>query len=105
MGRTFTWAVRNGARPDHRNAPGSATPTPPVRKMNGGLAFRSGAIVQDRTVMHAQIAKFALGQIVRHREQAFRGVVVDVDAVYAGAPGEADPATESQPFYQVLAMG
>ena len=53
----------------------------------------------------AQTAKFGLGQIVRHREQAFRGVVVDIDAVYAGPPSEPDPDQRNQPFYRVLAMG
>lgn len=53
----------------------------------------------------AQTAKFGLGQIVRHREQAFRGVVVDVDAAYAGPAGEPGPDKRDQCFYQVLAMG
>lgn len=50
-------------------------------------------------------AKFGLGQIVRHRDAAFRGVVIDVDPVYAGAPGETGEITPDQPFYQVLAIG
>ena len=53
----------------------------------------------------AQTAKFGLGQIVRHREQAFRGVVVDVDAAYNGPMDEPGPDQRDQPFYQVLAMG
>ena len=52
-----------------------------------------------------QTAKFGLGQIVRHREESFRGVVVDVDAVYAGAAHEPGPDHRGQPFYRVLAMG
>ena len=53
----------------------------------------------------SQTAKFGLGQIVRHREESFRGVVVDVDAVYAGAAHEPGPEHRDQPFYRVLAMG
>ena len=50
-------------------------------------------------------AKFGLGQIVRHRAESFRGVVVDVDAAYAGPDGEPGPDRRDQPFYRVLAMG
>ena len=50
-------------------------------------------------------ARFGLGQIVRHRDNAFRGVVVDVDPRYAGLPGDTDPGQEAQPFYQVFAIG
>ena len=50
-------------------------------------------------------AKFGLGQIVRHREESFRGVVVDVDAAYAGPANEPGPDNRDQPFYRVLAMG
>ncbi len=51
------------------------------------------------------VAKFGLGQIVRHRDAAFRGVVIDIDACYAGLPGETGAVTPDQPFYQVLAIG
>jgi len=50
-------------------------------------------------------AKFGLGQIVRHNEAAFRGVVVDVDPSYAGPEGQPGPVLRDQPFYRVLAMG
>ncbi|WP_396593958.1 heat shock protein HspQ [Brevundimonas sp. R86498] len=50
-------------------------------------------------------AKFGLGQIVRHRQESFRGVVVDVDAAYAGPAHEPGPDQHDQPFYRVLAMG
>lgn len=50
-------------------------------------------------------AKFGLGQIVRHREESFRGVVVDVDATYAGPATDPGPDHRDQPFYRVLAMG
>ncbi|HYC74534.1 heat shock protein HspQ [Brevundimonas sp.] len=54
---------------------------------------------------HEIIAKFGLGQIVRHREAAFRGVVIDVDPVFAGKAGETGEISPDQPFYQVLALG
>ncbi len=50
-------------------------------------------------------AKFGLGQIVRHREQAFRGLIVDVDPIYAGPADQPGPDHRDQPFYRVLAMG
>ena len=53
----------------------------------------------------SQTAKFGLGQIVRHREESFRGVVVDVDARYAGPANEPGPHQRDQPFYRILAMG
>jgi heat shock protein HspQ len=53
----------------------------------------------------SSIAKFGLGQIVRHRDAAFRGVVIDIDPSYAGDPGETGGFTPDQPFYQVLAIG
>ena len=50
-------------------------------------------------------AKFGLGQIVRHTDAAFCGVVVDVDAAYAGPDGDPGPKDRRQPFYQVFVMG
>ena len=50
------------------------------------------------------VAKFGLGQIVRHRDAAFRGVVIDIDATYAGLPGETGEDAPDQPVYQVLAF-
>ena len=49
--------------------------------------------------------RFSLGQIVRHRDDAFRGVVMDVDAAYAGTAGETGEVSPEQPFYRVFAMG
>lgn len=53
----------------------------------------------------SRTAKFGLGQIVQHNTQAFRGVIVDVDPVYAGPADEPGPDDRDQPFYRVLAMG
>ena len=54
--------------------------------------------------------KFALGQIVRHRLQAFRGVIYDVDPVfnnteewYQSIPPQRRPRKD-QPFYHLLAQ-
>lgn len=54
-------------------------------------------------------AKFALGQVVRHRVHPFRGVIFDVDPTfdntdewYESIPAESRPAKD-QPFYHLLA--
>ena len=54
-------------------------------------------------------AKYALGQVVRHKKHPFRGVVFDVDPEfsnteewYAAIPEDSRPARE-QPFYHLLA--
>ena len=54
-------------------------------------------------------AKFGLGQVVRHRKHPFRGVVFDVDAIfantdewYAAIPEDSRPSKD-QPFYHLLA--
>ena len=54
-------------------------------------------------------AKYALGQVVRHRVYAFRGVVFDIDPVFNNTedwwesiPAEIRPVKD-QPFYHLLA--
>lgn len=54
-------------------------------------------------------AKFRLGQVVRHKERPFRGVIFDVDPQFANTdewyqsiPEEARPAKD-QPFYHLYA--
>ena len=54
-------------------------------------------------------AKFALGDVVRHRVFPFRGVIVDVDPEFANTeewyqsiPEDIRPAKD-QPFYHLLA--
>jgi len=54
-------------------------------------------------------AKFQIGQIVRHRIYPFRGVIFDVDPVFANTeewlmsiPEEVRPRRD-QPFYHLLA--
>jgi len=55
-------------------------------------------------------AKFSVGQIVRHRLFAFRGVIFDVDPVFSNSeewyqsiPAERRPSKD-QPFYHLLAQ-
>ena len=57
----------------------------------------------------ARRARFAIGDVVRHRLYPFRGVIYDVDPVFANTeewyesiPREVRPAKD-QPFYHLLA--
>ena len=56
-------------------------------------------------------ARFAIGQVVRHRMFDFRGVVFDVDPVFTNsdewyeAIPEAIRPDKNQPFYHLLAEG
>lgn len=59
--------------------------------------------------MTMRSAKYAIGQIVRHRIYPFRGVVFDVDPVFANTeewwlsiPEELRPSKD-QPFYHLYA--
>ena len=54
-------------------------------------------------------AKYHLGQVLQHRKHTFRGVVFDVDAIfanteewYAAIPEDSRPSKD-QPFYHLLA--
>ncbi len=54
-------------------------------------------------------AKFAIGQVVKHREYSFRGVIYDVDPEFSNTeewwqaiPEDIRPAKE-QPYYHLLA--
>ena len=57
-----------------------------------------------------RLAKFAIGQVVRHRFYPFRGVIYDVDPVFANTeewwesiPAEVRPSKD-QPYYHLLAQ-
>ena len=59
--------------------------------------------------MKAQTAKFGIGQVVRHRKYPFRGVIYDVDPIFANTeewwqsiPEDVRPRKE-QPFYHLYA--
>lgn len=56
-----------------------------------------------------RVAKYSLGQIVRHRERPFRGVIFDVDPQFANTeewyesiPEDIRPSRD-QPFYHLYA--
>ena len=59
--------------------------------------------------MKPNTAKFAIGQVVKHRKFPFRGIIYDVDPVFANTeawwqaiPEEARPRKD-QPFYHLFA--
>ena len=59
--------------------------------------------------MNTRLAKFNIGQVVRHRVFAFRGVIFDVDPVFNNTeeywlsiPADIRPHKD-QPFYHLLA--
>ncbi len=59
--------------------------------------------------MDAPVARFCIGQVVRHRAFAFRGVIFDVDPQFSNTeewwrsiPDEIRPRKD-QPFYHLLA--
>ncbi len=59
--------------------------------------------------MQARLAKFSIGQVVKHRIFPFRGVIFDVDPEFSNTeewwnsiPAEVRP-TKDQPFYHLLA--
>ena len=59
--------------------------------------------------MEARLAKFRIGQVVKHRVFPFRGVIFDVDPEFANTeewwrsiPDEIRPRKD-QPFYHLLA--
>ncbi|HZZ59731.1 MAG TPA: heat shock protein HspQ [Roseiarcus sp.] len=59
--------------------------------------------------MTTRFAKYGIGQVVKHRVYPFRGVIFDVDPVFANSeewwlsiPPEVRPAKD-QPFYRLYA--
>ena len=59
--------------------------------------------------MNTRLAKYAIGQVVRHRIYPFRGVIFDVDPTFSNTeeywmsiPEHVRPAKD-QPFYHLLA--
>jgi heat shock protein HspQ len=63
----------------------------------------------DEPLIRASVAKFAIGQVVRHRIFPFRGVIFDVDPEFSNTeewwlsiPEEVRPRKD-QPFYHLLA--
>ena len=61
------------------------------------------------TGMKPRTAKFGIGQVVKHRRYPFRGIIYDVDPVFANTeewwraiPEKVRPRKD-QPFYHLLA--
>lgn len=59
--------------------------------------------------MKTRVAKFGIGQVVRHRKYSFRGVIFDIDPIFANTeewwlsiPENVRPRKD-QPFYHLLA--
>src|SRR5215217_8264197 len=73
------------------------------------LRFATGSAISYIRPMKAFVAKYAIGQVVRHRLFPFRGVIFDVDPVFNNTeewwlaiPEEIRPAKD-QPYYHLLA--
>lgn len=68
------------------------------------------AQIEDEPASSAfRVAKFGIGQVVKHRVFSFRGVIFDVDPVFANTeawwlaiPADIRP-DKDQPFYHLLA--
>jgi heat shock protein HspQ len=65
--------------------------------------------IEEVQTMQTRTAKFPIGQIVRHRRYAFRGVIFDVDPTFSNTeewwlsiPEEVRPRKD-QPFYHLFA--
>jgi heat shock protein HspQ len=72
----------------------------------GFFTDSSGAAARAPAIAHA---RFTIGELVRHRLFEFRGVIFDVDPVFANSeewyqaiPEEMRPSKD-QPFYHLLA--
>ncbi len=59
--------------------------------------------------MESRVAKFRIGQVVKHRKFPFRGVIFDVDPVFANTeewwlaiPADVRPSKD-QPYYHLFA--
>jgi heat shock protein HspQ len=76
----------------------------------GAMRYNGMTVGEGRSeAMETRNAKFGIGQIVKHRFYPFRGVIFDVDPVFANTeewwrsiPTEVRPAKE-QPFYHLYA--
>jgi len=84
-----------------------------ARKGGAGAGARSeGASPRNsgaQAVSRIHVAKYAIGQVVRHRVYPFRGVIFDIDPVFDNTeewwlsiPEEIRPRKD-QPYYHLLA--
>src|SRR5262249_41502794 len=72
-------------------------------------AARHNRSVLTSVMNRTRIAKYKIGEVVRHRVYPFRGVVFDIDPTfnnteewYQSIPAEARPSKD-QPFYHLFA--
>jgi heat shock protein HspQ len=76
-----------------------------VERHNSGVSWRNGMASMSKI----RRAKYAIGQVVRHRVYPFRGVVFDIDPLfsnteewYQSIPSEVRPHKD-QPYYHLFA--
>ena len=74
-----------------------------------GCSARFAISTRRSLSMKSQIAKFGIGQVVKHRKYPFRGVFFDVDPEFANTeewwqsiPADVRPRRD-QPFYHLFA--
>jgi heat shock protein HspQ len=86
----------------------SDAPRPSYRQPDRNPVVAARSSVDQQRIFRQ--GKFAVGQIVRHRLYAFRGVIYDVDPTfnnsedwYQSIPAERRPSKD-QPFYHLLAQ-
>jgi heat shock protein HspQ len=84
-------------------------PKAPIFQAMDRTSFFSAQAGRRIDVPRAARARFAIGDVVRHREFDFRGVVFDVDPVFANSeewyqsiPEERRPLRD-QPYYHLFA--
>src|SRR5260370_544959 len=76
---------------------------------SSAIHFPVSQDVYYSTVMDTRLAKFAIGQVVRHRIYAFRGVIFDAEPVFANTEEywqsipSAHRPRKDQPWYHLLA--
>ena len=73
------------------------------------IDLRPGVGLSTGFAMQSRSAKYAIGQVVKHRVYPFRGVIFDVDPVFASTeewyhsiPADVRPSKD-QPFYHLFA--
>lgn len=109
--RAVSGSLRPAASPDLvakrdalQPASGAAKPRPRLRQL--GSSKRVGS---KRSGMSVALARFAVGDVVRHKIYPFRGVIFDIDPVFANTDDwwlsipEPMRPKKNQPFYHLLA--
>ena len=96
-------------RPDTIRPGSDALPAAPFGGNTFAMEIANQAAAPAIVEPPMRTAKFAIGQVVKHRIYPFRGVIFDVDPVFANTeewlasiPEEVRPRRD-QPFYHLLA--